>query len=58
LTITNKGINMNKQFLKYVQKVWNKSDEYVIGYLKAANKVKHCDDLVFLIELRMIVKSL
>lgn len=48
---------INNPFLKYIQKVWNKPDEYVISYLKAANKVKSDDDLQFLIDLRLIIKG-
>lgn len=45
-------------FLKCVQKVWQKPDDYVISYLRAANKVKQNSDILFLIELRSIIKSL
>lgn len=41
-------------FMKYVQKIWNKPDDYVISYLKAANKVKFDNDIEFLITLRTI----
>lgn len=48
---------INAAFLKSLQKVWKKDDDYVIRYMKASCKVKSDDDLLFLIELRTIRKG-
>lgn len=48
----------NNAFLKSLQKVWKKSDDYVIKYIYGACKVKSDEDLLFLMELRKISKGL
>jgi len=43
-----------KPFLKCIQKIWNKPDDYVISYLRASNRVRFDSDVEFLITLRTI----
>jgi len=49
-------------FLKDIQKVWKNSDDYVISYLRASMKVGSSkditEDLMFLVNLRLTIKSL
>lgn len=46
-------------FLQKLQKVWAKENhDYVISYIKAACKVKVDEDLLFLVELKTVIKTL